>query len=418
MKYFIPTYVEAFCQENKTLLIINNLNEAQILLEQKEYIDEYIDIEENGCNNLLTELKQVLYEQEILIDDEIQNKIYKQIKEEMKDILFLTIMPTESCNFRCLYCYESHSFNQMTLETINGIKNFINNMIKERKFKFFQISWFGGEPTLCPNIIEDINTYVKNIALKLKAEFSSSIVTNAYNLTTDIFLRLLNVEVKFYQITIDGFQHDKYRFLKNGQPTLQKIINNLDEISNLDKNIDFKILIRNNIMANNREFEWYDFLKEKFGHETRFEYSVVPVAKLGGENDHKFEIIEDNTEIIEEHFNYMDKIGLPISRQITSHVSSGVCYAALPYGFVIRENGDINKCTIALNSDLNRVGKLYSDHYILFKEKEFLWKKNRFFGKCKKCRSGLVCLNKACPFRLIDNGLRRKCIYDEEKDNK
>lgn len=411
--FFIPDYVEFKKIGEKSLLVVNNLNEAEVLLDEEIYINELIDINNNGTNFIDTKLKVVLFEQEILIDEELQQKLYYMVNKTVSEVLFLTILPTESCNFRCIYCYEDHTTSKMSIETIKGLKNFISYLVNNNNFKVFQVSWFGGEPLLCFDIINEINTYIMSIASNQKAKFSSTIITNAYLLNIETFNKLLNLGINFFQITVDGFNHDQFRILKNGNGTLDTILNNLIEISKLSPKYKFGILLRNNIMADNYDFNWYDKLKKYFGNDDRFTYSVVPVSKLGGLNDDKLNTITDDDDLIEQHFNYMDKIGLSYSRQVSQQVTSGVCYASMPYGYVIRENGDINKCTISLKSDLNKIGKILEDKFSIYKEKEEIWIRDRFNGKCISCKSGLICLNKTCPMRLINNGLERKCIYEE-----
>ncbi|MFR6582323.1 MAG: radical SAM protein [Ruminococcus sp.] len=98
--------------------------------------------------------------------------------------------------------------------------------------------------------------------------------TNGYLLTPEVFERLLKLEVYNYQITIDGVQenHDKYRTLKNGAPTFEKIIDNLQNISKNIKSNAFKIAIRANITKESFEHidEFMDLMYKEFHHDKRF----------------------------------------------------------------------------------------------------------------------------------------------------
>ena len=52
----------------------------------------------------------------------------------------------------------------------------------------------------------------------------------------------------------------------------------------------------------------------------------------------------------------------------------GICYASKPNSFQIRANGSIGKCTVALNSKDNNVGKLNTDGTVNIDQKKFnLW---------------------------------------------
>lgn len=60
----------------------------------------------------------------------------------------LIIAPTLDCNFRCPYCFEDLKKIYMTKGTVNAIKNFVRNKIKNGVTNL-NVSWYGGEPLLC-----------------------------------------------------------------------------------------------------------------------------------------------------------------------------------------------------------------------------------------------------------------------------
>ncbi|MDQ0412874.1 hypothetical protein [Mesobacillus stamsii] len=60
------------------------------------------------------------------------------------DKLFLTIMPTEQCNFRCVYCYESFLRGSMLPDIRKGLISFVEK--KSKTINDYFVDWFGGEP--------------------------------------------------------------------------------------------------------------------------------------------------------------------------------------------------------------------------------------------------------------------------------
>src|SRR5947209_19415198 len=76
--------------------------------------------------------------------------------------LHLILLPTEQCNFRCTYCYEDFSIGRMNPETIQGVKRLIDRRLEG--LGFLSVSWFGGEPLLACDIIEDISESIVRAA--------------------------------------------------------------------------------------------------------------------------------------------------------------------------------------------------------------------------------------------------------------
>ena len=69
-------------------------------------------------------------------------------------VLHLILMPTEACNFRCTYCYEDFRYKRMDQEVIHGVKRYLSRRVAE--LDALTLSWFGGEPLLARDIVEDI----------------------------------------------------------------------------------------------------------------------------------------------------------------------------------------------------------------------------------------------------------------------
>ena len=200
-KYFIPAYIsEEECSDG--LLIKNSYNSAKILLNNVEK-EEYLELKINGAAEIKTELEKCLLEEEILVTAQMQKHFAEIVESVLNNTLYITLMPTESCNFRCVYCYETHEILKMSTETVSAIKEYISKLCKENQFKRVAVLWFGGEPTLCAEIIEDIGEHIKAIVDKKKIEFVSSMTTNAYLLTKEMFEKFLSLGITFFQITLE-----------------------------------------------------------------------------------------------------------------------------------------------------------------------------------------------------------------------
>jgi uncharacterized protein len=97
-----------------------------------------------------------------------------------------------------------------------------------------------------------------------------------------------------------------------------------------------------------------------FGGDDRFSLFIRGLSRLGGSRDAELRILEG-----EERRRAVDALrqeavdrGLRLS---TAASEGGVCYAARGNSFVIRADGRVNKCTVALEAPENQVGRLLPD---------------------------------------------------------
>ena len=101
----------------------------------------------------------------------------------------------------------------------NKCKHFINNDVQEAEA--VSIAWYGGEPLLCPEIIQRIT---ENIHVK-DGGFTASVITNGYFLDRKMAEFLQRQKVGYAQVTVDGPPdiHNARRRLPNGQDTFHRI---------------------------------------------------------------------------------------------------------------------------------------------------------------------------------------------------
>lgn len=151
LKYFDITKIEKSGRIHKSF-ISKNMD----LLTEK-------DIEFLSTNNFLVKEGT----------DEIYECDFVRNRSVFSDsILDITILPTDSCNFRCVYCYESATNQHLSKENEESIIKFIKR--NAHKYKQIRLAWFGGEPLVkkdqvlrITKAINDICRYEKFVIISL-----------------------------------------------------------------------------------------------------------------------------------------------------------------------------------------------------------------------------------------------------------
>lgn len=333
--------------------------------------------------------------------------------------LHLILLPTEQCNFRCAYCYESFLRGAMSKGIREGIKRYVAG---EKKLENLNISWFGGEPLAAADVVIELSQFFHRHCTEHHIEYIVSMTTNGYFLTPEIAETIIPLGVRQFQITLDGVaeEHDQRRVLEDGGKTFEVIFQNLRYLKSTEH--AFAVMIRHNYdpASLKRLQDFIDLIKQEFGADPRFSMYFVPIGKWGGSNDDDLSVCEGHSLID----TYLHGKRLAIEAGLRNALlvermkpNSYVCYAAHPRSFVVGSNGDLYKCTVELDyHDRNIVGHLYEDgHMELDWRKMALWCETNGMEEGKKCYSCFfspACHGAACPKDWLDEP---ECICPPEK---
>ena len=108
------------------------------------------------------------------------------------DRLHLILMPTERCNFRCVYCYETFEHGRMKPPTIRGLRRLL--AARAPTLRSLAIEWFGGEPLLALPVIEEIQRHAQRLAADHPAlRLGGSMTTNGSLLGRRVLGRLVGL---------------------------------------------------------------------------------------------------------------------------------------------------------------------------------------------------------------------------------
>ncbi len=338
--------------------------------------------------------------------DERQNREALFTEVNSGSMLRLIVLPTEQCNYRCKYCYESFKKGKMLPETQEAIIKFIQKNIQ--RFSGIRLSWFGGEPLLAVDIIQSMSARIMEICKKAKRKYISDITTNGYLLGLDVFRKLLDLNVIEYQITIDGTKeiHDAKKPLANGNGTFDVVTNNIREIKNNVKSAIFSIVIRSNVTDDALESmdSFTNFFYEMLGDDKRFTFFLRPAGDWGGENRLN-EMTQKRIRSSEISCVYMNFFNTGHPLKIDTHRSfyypgGCMCYASFLNSYVIDALGNLRKCTCELDDDEYCIGKLKPNGVMeIDPHKHIRWIGNttRFSEKCESCNFSPACFGACCP---------------------
>ncbi len=408
------------------VVIYNSLTGAILRLFDQGMIDQFFHIKDKVIvYNENDILHKTLFDNGIIVDVEIDELLVaiNQYEQSIASSRVLKLFPivTRQCNFRCVYCYEEHRDEHMSLEVFRSINKWIDKVFKHRAYNEVHVSFFGGEPLVRYDGIVDFLEHFSSLKDKYPdIKESAGMTTNGYLLTAERFLKLHELGIKNYQITIDGIEatHNSTRPLRGGQGSWGQIIDNLKSIQRTDK--DFDIIIRTNYNYDilDQQAEFIEFLSETF--DNRFSIYFESIKKLGGSNDDSLNVLEPLEEIVAtgEMIDVVNRLNLKnTTYEAFTKPIGRVCYAAEPSSFVVDYDGSLKKCTLALDDPKNMVGHLNEEGDVTIdRKKHAQWVSNSFINreKCLECNVLPNCYGKKCPKGYVINGQKELvCDLDE-----
>lgn len=201
-------------------LLHSQMSGALVLLneENKKYYDQFAK-KRKAPIHFLKMLKENGFLKKKNSDEREQIKKAWDITVNSSKAKALTVVTTDRCNLGCTYCYEKKTEWRMMDEDVqNQVKDFITRYLTTSETSGFGVTWFGGEPTLNMNCIENLSAHIKKVCDKNKIPWHAFVVTNGTTLKQNVIDRLKKCNVDRIQITLDGFgeQHDLKRpYLRN-----------------------------------------------------------------------------------------------------------------------------------------------------------------------------------------------------------
>lgn len=375
--------------------VYNSLSGALIRIEKEKY--EAIQNNERISENISYELNRCgIFVPENL--DELQK--YNNLRQEYirsDSTLRLVIAPTLDCNFRCPYCFEKH-VNEYMSETIQDrIIQFVESRFKTGEYRRLLVSWYGGEPLLCVEIIERLSRKFISLCEKYNIIYWSYMVTNGYLLEKYV-KNLVDCEVKEIQVTIDGPKeiHNSRRILHRNVRlgTYDDIISGVKKAAQNKIKMDIRV----NLDLRNKD-EVYKLFSEITSSITERGLIKVYPGKLFCMPSTQSSC--DDVLLGEEEFVNIQILFDKLSKQYGFRRNKDSLmpkfrfwYCPAPYGnsIVIAPNGQLYACWNDIGQEEFAIGDL-SLNPCIYETKLEKWKNiaTELDDKCRKCSTLPIC---------------------------
>lgn len=329
--------------------------------------------------------------------------------------LTLAFAPTMACNMACRYCYEANKKGRMSAETVEKIISFVEEQAPG--LKQLDITWFGGEPLLAMDIMEDLTKSFLDIQRERKFTYTAMIVTNGHLLTRENVDRLYDLKVLSAQVTLDGPAriHDANRPLKNGAGSFRTIVDNLKYAAtklrtsirvNVDKNTSVEIieeLLQELDQAGLREIVGINFGRIEALTSTcsNIAETCYDIAEFSRAEVDFFRLMLENGFLIA-------KLPMP---------SAIVCIAQNVNSFLIDPEGRLFKCFAQLGDPSKSMG--YIGEKIRYSNRNFadLFQFDPFVDEeCRQCSILPVCRG-GCPEKRTNPGFKKEECCSSWKHN-
>lgn len=294
----------------------------------------YIIIKNGNYTTLDQEDSKALLGAGVLVNEDVDEKyimkhnFHKCAQYSSNRTVFISM--TSTCNFSCSYCFEDCRKELVGGKYISK-KNIdiITDWLSKEKINKLNVVYFGGEPLIN---METLIYAIKQIDL-LPFMVTHTIITNGFEIKTELIDILKKIENFNIQITLDGDKenHDRFRKTNLGEATFDKIFHN---VLILTKEFPYKIVIRMNVTDDAYKYKklidrfYNSGLKEKIG------ISFSPIID-GQKTCHSYQ-----GDILPELIEYATRKGFSVNTDI----EMTPCMAKSEYSFTVDERNNIYSC--------------------------------------------------------------------------
>lgn len=414
--YRLMRYVLRVDYDGKVLL--HNVVTGQLVILTQDEAKTLDTLPMKYCSTMIQ-----LIEEHYLVtesfDEHIQVKNLRKIlrmyneSKSTEDITTYTILTTTACNARCYYCFEKGVRTvTMSEETADDVVRYISTHCGNRKI--ISIAWFGGEPTLTPDRIDQICNGLRKNGIS----FTSKITTNGYLMDEKIIRKAKESWcLKTVNISMDGTEERYNRIKSYVNPKMdpyQKVMGNIGMMLNEGIHVNLRM---NFDMSNYDDFEnLVRDASERYGETSLLSVSAHQINgdchdenKPHGNEEWFSEKIVELNDIARKAGLYRKQVRLP------SLISVG-CKASMNSMVTITPEGNLVRCPEQFGNDqiTGNVREGITNSAIVKS-----WKELADYPKCYECCYYPKCLairncatGDSCCYRKEYSKLYSKAMID------
>ena len=336
--------------------------------------------------------------------DELQKlKFAHNVSRYNQSHMGMIIAPTMACNMACQYCYEGNKTGRMSSDVIRDIIAAVQKQAPG--ISKFQTNWYGGEPLLAFDIIEELTSAFLELGEKHEFGYVSTMISNGYLLTKEVADRLPDLRIRNVQITLDGPSrlHNQKRPLKNGRDSFRTIVENIHYASskvgigvrvNIDRTYDAAIV--EELLGELEEADLRQRIGLYFGQ-------VEPATKVCANISETCYEGGDFSQVEVEYYRLLLKHGFYISKLPTPLAT--FCFCQSLNSFVVDPSGNLYRCLHYVGDESMSMGNVGSDPNYMHPNFTRLFDFDPFSEQsCTECNLLPVCLG-GCPSRRMDRGI-------------
>lgn len=301
----------------------------------------------------------------------------------------IVIAPTMDCNAKCFYCYESDTRQRcyMNSKTEKDLLDYMKSMISGKKKVF--VSWFGGEPLLCVDLMKRVSNEIISFCDKLNIEYDAELTTNGY-LLGQIVNEFSSLRISDTQVTIDGYEkeYERRKQYINSQNAWEIVVSNIFKYSLLGHHITIRMNFDKKNFESIKNATKFFLTNSKWNENISIYY--YPLEPTKGESSNYF-IESEYINAMNELYEYLYELGYynKHPRALEFQKLSLPCYGGTLSTMAVDFAGNIYQCQHLLCHEQYVIGNVVKG--IQLNKSVLEWYDGTLPEKCRNCEVIPLC---------------------------